>query len=64
MSDSKNVMEIKLNLNVDEVNTILRVLGLHPFQEVASLIIKIKQQGEPQVAAAEALKPQLSTATN
>lgn len=50
------MMEIKLSLTFDETNMILRVLGMHPFTEVASLIHKIKQQGEPQVAAAEALK--------
>ena len=48
---------IKLELTIDEANTILRVLGKHPFEEVVALINKIKQQGEPQVAAiAEAEK--------
>ena len=48
---------IKLELTIDEANTILRVLGKHPFEEVVTLINKIKQQGEPQVAAiAEAEK--------
>jgi hypothetical protein len=42
---------IKLELTIDEANTILRVLGKHPFEEVVTLINKIKQQGEPQVAA-------------
>jgi hypothetical protein len=42
---------IKLELTVDECNTILRVLGKHPFEEVAILISKIKSQGEPQVLA-------------
>lgn len=42
---------IKLELTVDECNTILRVLGKHPFEEVVTLIGKIKAQGEPQVAA-------------
>jgi hypothetical protein len=41
---------IKLELSVDEVNIILRSLGKHPFEEIAMLISKIKQQGEPQVA--------------
>lgn len=41
---------IKLELTIDEVNTILRSLGKHPFDEIANLIVKIKQQGEPQVA--------------
>ena len=43
-------MNIKLELTVDEVNAILRSLGKHPFEEIASLINKIKAQGEPQVA--------------
>ena len=42
---------IKFELTVDEANTILRVLGKHPFEEVVALINKIKAQGEPQVAA-------------
>jgi hypothetical protein len=42
---------IKIELTVDEANTVLRVLGKHPFEEVVTLINKIKQQGEPQVAA-------------
>ena len=42
---------IKLELTVEECNTILRVLGKHPFEEVVALINRIKQQGEPQVAA-------------
>jgi hypothetical protein len=45
---------IKLELSIAEVNTILRVLGKHPFEEVVAVISKIKQQGEPQVAALEA----------
>jgi hypothetical protein len=40
---------IKLDLTIEEVNTILRSLGKHPFDEIASIIVKIKQQGEPQV---------------
>lgn len=43
-------MAIKLELEIDEVNVILRTLGKHPFDEIANLISKIKQQGEPQVA--------------
>lgn len=41
-------MSIKLELDVNEVNVILRSLGKHPFDEIANLIVKIKQQGEPQ----------------
>ena len=42
---------IKLELSIAEVNTILRVLGKHPFEEVVSLIGKIKEQGDPQAPA-------------
>ena len=41
---------IKLELSIEEVNAILRSLGKHPFDEIAALISKIKNQGEPQVA--------------
>ena len=44
---------IKLDLTVQEVNTILRSLSKHPFEEIASLIGKIKSQGDPQVAEIE-----------
>ena len=47
---------IKFELTIEEANTILRVLGKHPFEEVVALISKIKAQGEPQVAALEAAK--------
>jgi hypothetical protein len=47
------MQEIKLELTIDEVNTILRSLGQHPFEQIAALIGKIKQQGEPQVQAIE-----------
>ena len=42
---------IKLELSIEEINTILRVLGKHPFEEVIELISKIKQQGDPQAQA-------------
>ncbi len=45
---------ITLELSIDECNTILRVLGKHPFEEVVTIIQKIKSQGEPQVVALEA----------
>ena len=44
---------IKLELSIDECNTILRVLGKHQFEEVVNIINNIKQQGEPQVVALE-----------
>jgi len=42
---------IQLQLSIAEVNSILRSLGKSPFEEVADLITKIKQQGEPQATA-------------
>jgi hypothetical protein len=42
---------IKLELSIAEVNTILRVLGKHPFDEVVALVSNIKQQGDPQAQA-------------
>jgi len=56
---------IKLELTVEETNMILRTLGKHPFEDVVALINKIKQQGEPQVAAmaeAEAKEKESNTA--
>jgi len=52
---------IKLELTVEEVNMILRVLGKHPFDEVVAMIGKIKQQGDPQ---AEALAAAAQTKTD
>jgi len=42
---------IKLELEINEVNMILTVLGKHPFEEVAALVVKIKNQGDPQAQA-------------
>jgi hypothetical protein len=56
---------IKLELSVAEVNTILRVLGKHPFEEVVALISNIKKQGDPQaqaIAEAEAALPEAPAA--
>lgn len=50
-------MAIKLELEVNEVNLVLRSLGKHPFDEIASLIGKIKTQGEAQLAEQQAAEP-------
>lgn len=42
-------MDLNLKLNVNQVNTILRCLYKHPFEEAASLINTIQQQAQPQV---------------
>lgn len=56
MSETKDValdqLELNLNLKVAEANVILASLKKHPFEEVATLIGKIKAQGDAQVAAA------------
>jgi hypothetical protein len=55
-------MNLNLELTIDEVNMILRSLGKHPFEEIANLIGKIKAQGEPQVATAEAAQQEAAAA--
>jgi len=54
-------MAFKLRLEVAEINTILRALGRQPFDDVVTLISKIKKQGDDQVAqqakVIETLKP-------
>jgi hypothetical protein len=42
-------MQITLDLTAAEVNQILGSLSKQPYAEVAVLIAKIKQQGDPQV---------------
>lgn len=46
-----NTFPITLQLDVNKINVILRSLGKHPFDEIASLINLIKSQGEEQIAA-------------
>jgi len=55
-------MNVTLSLTVDEVNYILQALGQRPFAEVQSLIFKIKQDAESQLATAPASSPE-ATAT-
>jgi hypothetical protein len=42
-------MTINLELDVNEVNTILQVLAKAPYDVAAPLIEKIRTQGQPQV---------------
>ena len=46
-----NTFPITLQLDVNKINVILRSLGKHPFDEIASLINLIKSQGEEQIVA-------------
>lgn len=48
--ENDQTLELNLSLSVAEINVILRSLGKHPFEEIAALIQKIKQQGEVQLA--------------
>jgi len=54
-------MSLNINLEVDEVNAILRSLGKHPFDEIAQLINKIQQQGEAQLKLQQAEQAQAET---
>ena len=54
---------IKLDLEINEVNIILRALGKQSFEEVASVVLKIKQQGDPQVPTSTEIETVDATAT-
>lgn len=47
-------MAINLDLEINEVNTILASLAKQPYESVAAVINKVRDQGIPQVAALEA----------
>ena len=55
---------LNIELTVSEVNVILRSLGKHPFEEIAALIQKIKQQGEIQLAELQSQSEAQSEAQN
>jgi len=57
-------MEIKLNLTIDEVNGIIGTLSMLPFNQVAGLVNKIREQAIPQVQAAEAAAKVEAAAAN
>lgn len=48
---NENEVILDLKLSVAEINMVLKSLGKHPFDEIAVLVSKIKQQGETQLAA-------------
>jgi hypothetical protein len=53
-------MSIKLELEINEIDFILEMLGGEPYIDVVDLIAKIHQQGRPQV---EELDTTLETTT-
>ena len=44
-------MDISLKLTVEEANVVLSMLQKGPYEVVASLIAKIKEQGDAQISA-------------
>lgn len=44
-------MNLTINLSVGEVQTILAAIAKQPFEQVADLFFKLKQQAEQQLAA-------------
>ena len=52
-------MDINLTLTVEEVNTVLHLIGQTPTSSgLYPLAVKIKGQAEPQVPAPEETKPE------
>ena len=45
---------LKFGLSIEEANLILVSLSKAPYEQVAGLITKLREQAQPQVAAAEA----------
>ena len=48
---------VKLELDINEVNTVMLALGNMPYVQVEQLIAKIRQQAIPQVQAAQQEQP-------
>jgi hypothetical protein len=57
-------MEIKLTLTLEEVNGLIGVLGMLPFNQIAGLVSKVRDQAIPQVQAAEAAAKAEAEAAN
>ena len=57
------IMAINLDLEINEVNTILASLAKQPYESVAAVIGKVRDQGIPQVAAIEAEEKKLAEET-
>lgn len=52
----------KFELTLDEANLVLAALGKAPFEQVAGLIAKIKDQATPQLAEVEAAQAKAAAA--
>ena len=56
-------MGINLDLDINEVNVILAALAKQPYEAVAVVISKVREQGIPQVAALEAEEKKIAEET-
>lgn len=56
-------MNLSISLNVDEVNFIINTIAEKPYNQVADLLQKIRQQALDQVNRASEGKPDLYTPT-
>jgi hypothetical protein len=54
------MQEIKLSLEIDEVNLVLEALGHLPFARVYALVGKVQEQAARQLQSAEAAKPEIA----
>ena len=56
-------MGINLDLDINEVNVILAALAKQPYEAVAVVFSKVREQGIPQVAALEAEEKKIAEET-
>ena len=56
-------MGINLDLDINEVTVILAALAKQPYEAVAVVISKVREQGIPQVAALEAEEKKIAEET-
>jgi hypothetical protein len=56
--------QIRLELHIDEINVVLSALGTQRFDQVASLIGKIRDQAIPQIPADDAQSGTFEPALN
>jgi len=51
------IMELKLNLSLEQINIILAALGKIPYEAAAPVVDAIRQQAQPQLQAQEEQPP-------
>lgn len=54
------MQEIKLNLEIEEINLVLEGLGMLPFARVYTLVGKVQEQAARQLQGAESAKPEIA----